>query len=43
VFLKLYKENGNTIGGGKPVQTGPGFVDKTNIDTIAPYAQRGTR
>jgi simple sugar transport system substrate-binding protein len=43
VFLKLYKENGNTIGGGHPVQTGPGFVDKTNIDTIAPYAQRGTR
>ncbi|HET6708297.1 sugar ABC transporter substrate-binding protein [Amycolatopsis sp.] len=43
VFLKLYKENGNTIGGGKPVQTGPGFVDKTNIDTVAPYAQRGTR
>ncbi|WP_206787152.1 sugar ABC transporter substrate-binding protein [Amycolatopsis sp. MtRt-6] len=43
VFLKLYKENGNTIGGGKPVQTGPGFVDKSNIDTVAPYAQRGTR
>ncbi|WP_410572028.1 sugar ABC transporter substrate-binding protein [Amycolatopsis sp. cmx-4-61] len=43
VFLKLYKENGNTIGGGHPVQTGPGFVDKSNIDTIAPYAQRGTR
>ncbi|MET8845713.1 sugar ABC transporter substrate-binding protein [Amycolatopsis sp. NPDC004625] len=43
VFLKLYKENGNTIGGGKPVQTGPGFVDKANVDTIAPYAQRGTR
>jgi simple sugar transport system substrate-binding protein len=43
VFLKLYKENGNTIGGGHPVQTGPGFVDKTNIDTVAPYAERGTR
>ncbi len=43
VFLKLYKENGNTIGGGHPVQTGPGFVDKTNIDTVAPYATRGTR
>lgn len=43
VFLKLYKENGNTIGGGHPVQTGPGFVDKTNIDTIAPFATRGTR
>jgi simple sugar transport system substrate-binding protein len=43
VFLKLYKENGNTIGGGHPVQTGPGFVDKTTIDTVAPYAERGTR
>jgi len=43
VFLKLYKENGNTIGGGHPVQTGPGFVDKTTIDTVAPFAQRGTR
>ncbi|WP_370943496.1 sugar ABC transporter substrate-binding protein [Amycolatopsis sp. cg5] len=43
VFLKLYKDNANTIGGGKPVQTGPGFVDKSNVDAIAPYAQRGTR
>jgi simple sugar transport system substrate-binding protein len=43
LFLKLYKQNGNTIGGGKPVQTGPGFVDKSNVDTIAPYVQRGTR
>ncbi|WP_246127758.1 sugar ABC transporter substrate-binding protein [Amycolatopsis rhizosphaerae] len=43
VMLKLYKENANTLGGGHPVQTGPGFVDKTNIDTVAPYVQRGTR
>ena len=43
VFLKLYRENGNTVGGGHPVQTGPGFVDRSNIDTVAPYAQRGTR
>jgi simple sugar transport system substrate-binding protein len=43
VFLKLYKENANTIGGGQPVLTGPGFVDKTNVDTVAPFAQRGTR
>jgi simple sugar transport system substrate-binding protein len=27
VFLKLYKENLNTVGGGQPVLTGPGFVD----------------
>jgi simple sugar transport system substrate-binding protein len=43
VFLKLYKDNANTIGGGQPVLTGPGFVDKSNVDTVAPYAQRGTR
>ncbi|WP_132112966.1 sugar ABC transporter substrate-binding protein [Actinocrispum wychmicini] len=43
VFLKLYKENANTVGGGQPVLTGPGFVDKANVDTVAPYANRGTR
>ena len=31
--LYLYKKNGNDIGGGKAVLTGPSFVDKTNIDT----------
>ena len=30
VFLKLYKTNANTVGGGQPVLTGPGFVDKSN-------------
>ncbi|HKN55122.1 MAG TPA: substrate-binding domain-containing protein, partial [Amycolatopsis sp.] len=43
VLLKLYTENGNTLGGGRPVQTGPGFVDKSNVDAITPYIQRGTR
>nr|WP_042183658.1 sugar ABC transporter substrate-binding protein [Kibdelosporangium sp. MJ126-NF4]CEL15700.1 Inositol transport system sugar-binding protein [Kibdelosporangium sp. MJ126-NF4]CTQ93625.1 Inositol transport system sugar-binding protein [Kibdelosporangium sp. MJ126-NF4] len=43
VFLKLYKENANTVGGGRPVLTGPGFVDKSNVDTIAPFAEKGTR
>jgi simple sugar transport system substrate-binding protein len=43
VILKLYKQNGNTLGGGKPVQTGPGFVDKSNVDAITPYIQGGTR
>ena len=32
VFLKLYKTNANTVGGGQPVLTGPGFVDKANAD-----------
>jgi simple sugar transport system substrate-binding protein len=43
VFLKLYKTNANTVGGGLPVLTGPGFVDKTNAATVAKLAQAGTR
>lgn len=41
--LYLYLKNGNDIGGGGPVLTGPSFVDKTNIDTILPFAQKNTR
>ena len=41
--LYLNLKNGNDIGGGGPVLTGPSFVDKTNIDTILPFAQKGTR
>jgi simple sugar transport system substrate-binding protein len=43
VFLKLYKENLNTVGGGQPVLTGPGFVDKSNAGTVAKLAEQGTR
>ena len=43
VMLKLYRENGNTLGGGLPVFTGPGFVDKSNADQVGQYTQRGTR
>jgi simple sugar transport system substrate-binding protein len=43
VFLKLYKTNANTVGGGQPVLTGPGFVDKSNADTVAKLAEQGTR
>lgn len=43
VMLKLYRENGNTLGGGQPVFTGPGFVDKSNADQVGKYAERGTR
>jgi simple sugar transport system substrate-binding protein len=43
VFLKLYKENANTVGGGQPVLTGPGFVDKANASTVAKLAEQGTR
>ncbi len=41
--LWLYLNNGNLIGGGETVLTGPSFVDETNIETIAEYAERGTR
>ncbi|QUQ70284.1 sugar ABC transporter substrate-binding protein [Kutzneria sp. CA-103260] len=43
VMLKLYRDNANTVGGGQPVLTGPGFVDKSNVDKVAQYAARGTR
>jgi simple sugar transport system substrate-binding protein len=42
-FLKLYKSNANTVGGGQPVLTGPGFVDKTNAATVEKLAEQGTR
>ena len=41
--LWLNLTNGNDIGGGKPVLTGPSFVDKTNIDKIVTYANNNTR
>jgi simple sugar transport system substrate-binding protein len=43
VFLKLFKTNANTVGGGQPVLTGPGFVDKTNAATVEKLAGQGTR
>jgi simple sugar transport system substrate-binding protein len=43
VFLKLFKTNANTVGGGQPVLTGPGFVDKSNAETVAKLAEAGTR
>jgi simple sugar transport system substrate-binding protein len=41
--LWLNLTNGNDIGGGKPVLTGPSLVDKTNIDQILPYTANNTR
>jgi len=43
VMLKLFKDNANTLGGGKPVLTGPGLVDKDNVDKVAEYAKNGKR
>jgi simple sugar transport system substrate-binding protein len=41
--LWLYLTNGNDLGGGQPVLTGPSFVDQNNIDAIAKFAQNNTR
>jgi simple sugar transport system substrate-binding protein len=41
--LYLYKKNGNIMGGGKAVLTGPTFVDKTNIAAILPFVKQNTR
>jgi simple sugar transport system substrate-binding protein len=42
-FLYLYKKNLNTVGGGQPVLTGPGFVTKDNAATVEKLAEDGTR
>ncbi|GGN58611.1 sugar ABC transporter substrate-binding protein [Streptomyces albiflavescens] len=42
--LWLYRTNGNFSGGGSaPVLTGPAFVTKDNVDTVAKFAANGTR
>ncbi len=43
VFLTLYKANLNTVGGGLPVLTGPGYVTKDNAAQVADLATKGTR
>jgi simple sugar transport system substrate-binding protein len=43
VFLTLNKTNANTVGGGQPVLTGPGFVTKDNASTVEQLAADGTR
>src|SRR5919109_4184917 len=43
VFLALNKTNLNTVGGGRAVLTGPGFVEKSNASKIKELAKAGTR
>ncbi|WP_406233898.1 substrate-binding domain-containing protein [Nocardia sp. NBC_01009] len=43
VLLQLYRSNLDTVGGGLPIQTGPSFVDKSNVDAIAQLVAQGTR
>ena len=42
-FLWLYKTNGDVVGGGQAVLTGPAFVDSSNIAEVAKFAKLGTR
>ncbi|MEZ5092227.1 substrate-binding domain-containing protein [Nocardioides sp.] len=41
IYLKVI--NGNDIGGGQPVYSGPAFVTKDNADTVLKFAEGGTR
>ncbi|HEV8219413.1 MAG TPA: sugar ABC transporter substrate-binding protein [Streptosporangiaceae bacterium] len=41
--LWLYLTNGDILGGGQTVLTGPAFIDASNVDKVATYAERGTR
>jgi simple sugar transport system substrate-binding protein len=41
--LWLDLTNGDIIGGGQTVLTGPSFIDASNIAQVAQYAARGTR
>lgn len=42
-MLHLYVANANTVGGGHPVLTGPGFVTKENAAKVKELASKGTR
>ncbi len=41
--LYLKSINGNDIGGGQPINSGPAFITKDNADDVLKYAANGTR
>jgi len=43
VFLTLYRDNLNTVGGGQPVLTGPGFVTAENAEQVLALTGEGSR
>ena len=43
VFLKLFQDNLNTVGGGLPVYTGPGFVTAENAEQVLELTGEGSR
>jgi simple sugar transport system substrate-binding protein len=42
-LLWPYLTNGNVLGGGQPVLTGPSFVDASNVVKVAQHAAEGNR
>jgi simple sugar transport system substrate-binding protein len=42
-FMYLKAINGNDVGGGQPVYSGPALVTKDNVDPIIGFAKQGTR
>ena len=42
-LIWLNKTNGDVVGGGQAVLTGPTFVDKSNIAEVSKFAKAGTR
>ena len=43
VFFALKVRNGNDVGGGQPVYSGPGYVTKDNAAQVKTFAAAGTR
>ena len=43
VLLYLALTNGNELGGGAPIYSGPGFVTKDNVDKVKALVAAGTR
>jgi simple sugar transport system substrate-binding protein len=43
VFLTLHRDNLNTVGGGQPVLTGPGFVTAENAEQVLELTGEGSR
>jgi simple sugar transport system substrate-binding protein len=43
VLLYLALSNGNKLGGGQPIYTGPGFVTKDNVAQVMSLVKAGTR
>jgi simple sugar transport system substrate-binding protein len=41
IYLKIL--NGNAIGGGQPVYSGPAIITKENADAVLKFAENGTR